>query len=136
MSKVLVREARFADTPDMPDDRKRLSDGSIVNEDGSIIPPLDADLVARMEAAKDANGVIDDPVLANEYFEALQRQGDEARRLAGWPEPVIEHGSVFPSVGAGTAPLHYVEGEPPAPFIPAEDADDDGSNSPVTVIIG
>lgn len=126
---------RSADTPDMNDDRQRLPDGTIVNEDGSLIAPMDPDLVARMEAAKDAKGCIHDPALANEYFEALQKQSEDTRRINGWPEPVIEQGSVVPSAGEGEGPLSYVEGEPEVPFVPADDADDDSPGGPVTVVI-
>lgn len=65
-SSVLSTSGRGADDPCMKDERERLPDGTIVNEDGSIIPPLDPDLVARLEAARDANGVIHDADLANE----------------------------------------------------------------------
>jgi len=121
----------------MNDDRERLPDGSIVNEDGTTIPPIDADLMARVEAAKDERGVIRDADLATEYFEAMQKQGDEARPLAGWPEPVIEQGSVFPSVAEGDEPLNYLEGEPQVEVGPStlEIPEDDGPESHIRVVI-
>ena len=79
----------------MSDDRERLTDGTIVNPDGSIIPPVDPDLMKRIEAAKDERGVVRDADLANGYHTALIRQSEEFDRLRGWVEPVIEQGSVF-----------------------------------------
>ncbi|MCW2962523.1 MAG: hypothetical protein JWM90_2910 [Thermoleophilia bacterium] len=85
----------------MHDDRPRLPEGSIVNPDGSIIPPIPGELQARLDAAADEHGVIHDAGLADEYFTALVAQGDETRRRAGWPEPILEQGQVFPQAPDG-----------------------------------
>lgn len=61
------------------------------------IPPIDPDLMRRLRAASDERGVIQEEALANEYFEALQKQEQQVREAQGIPEPVIESGSVFPS---------------------------------------
>ena len=98
-----------------------------------IIPPMDPALIARMEAAQDEHSVIHDPELANEYFEALQQQGDAVRRRNAWPEPIIEQGKVFPS--AGDAPvLDAREDEPLLPTQPSTDEPPDDPQ-PVTVVI-
>jgi len=93
--------------------RERRPDGTIVNAEGSVIAQLDPDLVSRMEAAKDEQGAIHDTSLANEYFEALQKQGKDTRRRNGWPAPSIEQGKVFPSAGEGQV-LDFVEDEQPS----------------------
>lgn len=68
-------------------------------------PPLDPDLVARMEAAADERGVIRDADLANEYHQALIEQAEAARVMRGDPEPIIEDGRVFPSTPEDEPPL-------------------------------
>ena len=68
-------------------------------------PPIDPDLIARIEAATDERGVIHDPALAEQYFAAMQAQSEAAHALRGWPEPVIEDGRVFPSASEDEPPL-------------------------------
>lgn len=116
------------------DNRERLPDGTIVNPDGSVIPPMDPDLLARIEAAKDERGVVHDPDLANEYFEAMVRQGDEIRRLAGWPDPIIEDGKVFPSAGEDAPALDYREGEPQVEIGPSTLEPPDDPNA-ISVVV-
>ncbi|MCW2926192.1 MAG: hypothetical protein JWM86_160 [Thermoleophilia bacterium] len=82
------------------------------------VPPIDPDLMHRVRAAADERGVVHDAELADEYFQALVRQNEEARRLRGWPEPVIEAGSVFPSAASGDVLPEYADGDPPEPTIP------------------
>jgi hypothetical protein len=68
-------------------------------------PPMDPELVAAMEAATDEHGVIRDAELADRYFEALVAQQAAMNELLGTPEPVIEHGPVFPSFADDDEPL-------------------------------
>jgi hypothetical protein len=68
-------------------------------------PPLDADLLARLEAATDDRGIVRDADLANEYHLALVERERAARVMRGDPEPIIEQGRVFPSTPEDDAPL-------------------------------
>ncbi|MBC7461153.1 MAG: hypothetical protein H7287_07310 [Thermoleophilia bacterium] len=119
----------------MNDNRERLADGTIVNPDGTHLPPLDADLMARMEAAKDEHGIIHDHVLAAEYFVALQAQNEELARQRGEAhpvEPVPEGSRVFPGSDADGELLL----EPTPETFAREPGDDElGDGSPVVVVI-
>jgi hypothetical protein len=69
-------------------------------------PPIDPELVALLEAARDADGVIRDAELADRYHAALIEQSKALDALMERPEPVIEHGNpVFPSFADEDEPL-------------------------------
>jgi hypothetical protein len=102
-----------------------LPDGAIVRRDGVSMqfgtmplrllelqlrgelhgPPIDPDLLVRLEEAKDEHGVVRDADLADEYHRALIEQAEAARIMRGDPEPVIEDGRVFPSTAEDEPPL-------------------------------
>jgi len=71
----------------------------------SFGPPLDPELLARVAAASEPDGVVRDAALADEYFEAMVAQSAALEQLHGRPQPIIEQGSVFPSLDTDAAPL-------------------------------
>ena len=71
----------------------------------SFGPPLDPELLARIAAASGPDGVVRDATLADEYFEAMVAQSAALEQLHGGPQPIIEQGSVFPSLDVDVAPL-------------------------------
>ncbi|MCW2922189.1 MAG: hypothetical protein JWL76_2063 [Thermoleophilia bacterium] len=68
-------------------------------------PPMDPGLLAEIEAAKDARGVVHDAELADRYFEAMVAQQAAMHELMGRPEAIIEQGPVFPSFADEDDPL-------------------------------